>query len=178
MQSDQFQLHAIIEEKHWWFLGRRKIMCDLIQRITPASQAVTIADIGCGTGGNIAALSQSYSCIGIDPSDEAIRFATSRFPHVRFICNSVSAVLAELKEYVQLFLLMDVLEHIPYDVAFLSDLLMTAKPNTYFLITVPADLSLWSEHDVSFGHYRRYDLKHLEQLCKAGDVKHLFYIRL
>ena len=28
--------------------------------------------------------------------------------------------------------------------------------------TVPADESLWSEHDESFGHYRRYDRARLE----------------
>ena len=39
----------------------------------------------------------------------------------------------------------------------LSGLLAAAAPGAYFLLTVPADESLWSEHDESFGHYRRYD---------------------
>jgi hypothetical protein len=26
MQSEQFLLHADIEERHWWFVGRRRIM--------------------------------------------------------------------------------------------------------------------------------------------------------
>jgi hypothetical protein len=30
-------------------------------------------------------------------------------------------------------------------------------------LTVPADPSLWSEHDESFGHHRRYERSRLEQ---------------
>jgi hypothetical protein len=40
-------------------------------------------------------------------------------------------------------------------------LLAAATPGTHFLITVPAHLSLWSPHDVAFGHYRRYDRERL-----------------
>jgi hypothetical protein len=40
--------------------------------------------------------------------------------------------------------------------------LAAASPGSHFLVTVPADQSLWSEHDESFGHYRRYDAARLE----------------
>ncbi len=59
-------------------------------------------------------------------------------------------------------LLTDVLEHIADDYAMLSELLAAASPGCHFLLTVPADESLWSEHDESFGHYRRYDRARLE----------------
>ena len=54
------------------------------------------------------------------------------------------------------------LEHVADDYAMLSELLAAASPGCYFLLTVPADESLWSEHDESFGHYRRYDRARLE----------------
>ena len=31
MQTEQFQLHAEIEQRHWWFVGRRHIMRRLIE---------------------------------------------------------------------------------------------------------------------------------------------------
>jgi hypothetical protein len=44
------------------------------------------------------------------------------------------------------------------------------RPGAYFLLTVPADLSLWSEHDESFGHYRRYDLERFQKIWQGLPV--------
>jgi hypothetical protein len=55
----------------------------------------------------------------------------------------------------------------------LSELLAASQPGSYFLLTVPADESLWSEHDESFGHYRRYDLARLEGVWDGLPVKTL-----
>jgi hypothetical protein len=63
----------------------------------------------------------------------------------------------------RLFLLTDVLEHIEDDRATLGELVSAASPGCCFLLTVPADPSLWSEHDESFGHYRRYDVARLAE---------------
>ena len=46
-----------------------------------------IVDVGCGTGANIAAMAEDYTCVGIDPSREAIELARSRFPGGRFVCG-------------------------------------------------------------------------------------------
>ena len=35
MQTEQFQLHAEIEERHWWFVARRRIMGRLIAEVLP-----------------------------------------------------------------------------------------------------------------------------------------------
>jgi hypothetical protein len=56
----------------------------------------------------------------------------------------------------------------------LSELLAAAQPGAYFLLTVPADLALWSEHDRAFGHYRRYDRKRFQQLWKGLAVREVF----
>lgn len=170
MQHDQFQLHADIEDRHWWFVGRRRILCRLVGEVlTPSPQAV-IVDVGCGTGGNIAALADRYTCVGIDTSNEAIELARQRFPKVRFIAGRAPTDLGELAAQARLFLLTDVLEHVRDDYAMLSELLAAASPGCYFLLTVPADPSLWSEHDESFGHYRRYDRGRLEGIWAGLPV--------
>ena len=61
-------------------------------------------------------------------------------------------------EDARLVLLMDVLEHVPDDFKFLSELLAASAPGAEFLVTVPANPSFWSAHDESNGHYRRYDM--------------------
>ena len=85
MQSAQFQLHADIEQRHWWFVGRRRIMARLIAEVLPPSPEALVIDVGCGTGANIAALADHYNCVGIDTSAEATELAQSRFPQVRFL---------------------------------------------------------------------------------------------
>ena len=88
MHYEQFQLHADIEQRHWWFVGRRRILCRLVAEVLPPIAAKrVIVDVGCGTGGNIAALADRYRCVGIDTSAEAIELARQRFPHVRFIAG-------------------------------------------------------------------------------------------
>ncbi len=162
MHSEQFQLHADIEQIHWWFVARRQILCRLAAEVLPPSKDTVVVDIGCGTGGNIAALAKDYRCIGIDTSVEGIELARRRFPQVQFLTGQAPADLQELASQARLFLLTDVLEHIQDDYAMFSSLLAASSPGTYFLVTVPADESLWSEHDESFGHYRRYDRARLE----------------
>lgn len=55
-----------------------------------------------------------------------------------------------------LFIMMDVLEHLPNDLAMLQRVkAATVGDNNCFFITVPAFQSLWSGHDVFLEHYRR-----------------------
>jgi hypothetical protein len=71
----------------------------------------------------------------------------------------------------RLVLLMDVLEHVPDDFALLSSLLAAAPAGCHFLVTVPADDSLWSPHDEAFGHFRRYDLQRFERVWKGLPIE-------
>lgn len=173
MQSEQFQLHATIEQRHWWFVGRRRILRRVINSVLPPSPQTTIVDVGCGTGANLASLADQYSCIGIDTSSEAVRLAAGRFPRVRFVCG-VAHEMSEILAQAQLVMLTDVLEHVSDDFQMLSELLAVTSPGTYFLITVPADPGLWSEHDRSFGHYRRYEAPRLERVWQGLPVTPIF----
>jgi SAM-dependent methyltransferase len=170
MQSEQFQLHAKIEERHWWFVARRRIVRQLVEEVLPPNAGKTVIDVGCGTGANIAALADGYRTIGIDTSAEAIELARTRFPQTEFTCGFAPDALGDKFGEADLVMLNDVLEHVPDDSALLSSLLAAAKPGTYFLITVPADMALWSPHDVAFGHYRRYDLSGFSQLWQDQPV--------
>jgi SAM-dependent methyltransferase len=170
MQSPQFQMNSEIELRHWWFVARRRILAALIARVLPPSPQSMVVDIGCGTGGNIAALAERYACVGIDPSGEAIALARARFPQVRFIAGMAPDDLGEVSRQARLLLATDVLEHVPDDFWLFSRLLAATAPGAYFLLTVPADPSLWSPHDESHGHWRRYDRARLERLWEGLPV--------
>jgi trans-aconitate methyltransferase len=170
MQYAQFQLHAQIEQQHWWFVARRQILATIVNTVLPPASDTTLVDVGCGTGGNLSELAKSYECIGIDSSFQAIRIAGERFPHVRFIHGRAPHDLGTILDRTRMVLLTDVLEHTADDFQLFSELFAASKPGTYFLLTVPADLQLWSEHDLTFGHYRRYDRERFEQIWQDLPV--------
>ena len=173
MKSPQFQLHAEIEQRHWWFVARRRILRALVGEILPPSRKTTIIDVGCGTGANLAALADDYRCVGIDTSPEAIRLARKRFPGVEFLQGFAPADLGGLIEGARLVLMMDVLEHVPDDFRLFSLIAAATPPGAYLLVTVPADQRLWNRHDESFGHYRRYDRRRLARLWDGLPLKPL-----
>lgn len=173
MDSPQFQAHADLEQKHWWFLGRRAIVASLLHQLVPAGQGSKILDVGCGTGGMTAYLSKEYACTGIDPSAEGIAFARTRFADCTFIQgNAPEDARTEIGE-AQAVLLLEVLEHVEQDVQFVQSLLGAMKPGAYLIAMAPADPSLWSPHDAGFGHYRRYTEHTFRALWNGEQVEEL-----
>jgi 2-polyprenyl-3-methyl-5-hydroxy-6-metoxy-1,4-benzoquinol methylase len=196
MHTAQFALHATLEDRHWWFVARRRIVRRLIDHLLSPTDKIRraadvdavksclsasenssprplIVDIGCGTGANIASLSDCYRCIGIDTSIDAIQWARQKFPDVRFIQGRAPEDLEGFIGKARMITMMDVLEHVEDDFHLLSSVLAECKPGTYLLLTVPADMSLWSKHDETFGHYRRYDKSRFAQLWAGLPVKPL-----
>jgi SAM-dependent methyltransferase len=170
LNSTQFDIHAALEETHWWFTARRRIVRALVETLLPPSQESRIVEVGCGTGGNVADLACDYSCVGVDVSCDAIDRARRRFRVPTFVCGMAPRDIEAELDTAHLVLLLDVLEHVRDDSLLLSQILTAVRPGSYVLLTVPADQTLWTEHDVSFGHFRRYDRRRLEATWKGLAV--------
>jgi SAM-dependent methyltransferase len=196
MQSEQFKLHAQIEERHWWFVARRRILRELVAAVVPSvaeSRSVSprltaslgetrlqdqstphrpiVVDIGCGTGANLAAFAGDYRCAGIDTSPEAIDLARSRYPGTTFICGQAPEGIRSWLSRSSVVLLTDVLEHVPDDFGMLESIVQACPEGSQLVLTVPADMQLWSPHDESFGHYRRYDLDNFSALWESLPLR-------
>ncbi len=170
MDVEQLELHAEMEDRHWWFLGRRRILQTLVGRLVPGRLGRLVVDVGCGTGANIGSLAEDYATVGIDTSAAAIELARTRFPNTRFWCGALADAPLDLDSEADLFMLTDVLEHVADDVLLLSTLLSRCKAGAHVLMTVPADPRLWSSHDVALGHYRRYDVARLRRVWDGLPV--------
>jgi SAM-dependent methyltransferase len=69
-------------------------------------------------------------------------------------------------------LLLDVIEHIADDEAFLKVLNKKMRKGAKLIISVPAFQCLMSSHDKAVGHFRRYSLKDLKlKLAQSGFLE-------
>src|ERR1051325_5875784 len=107
MRPELFALHADIEERHWWFTGRRQIMRALVERVLSPTNSPLVVDVGCGAGSNIASLADAYRCMGVDTSDAAIALAKTRFPSVEFRLGLAPGILGDAAGRADLFMMMD-----------------------------------------------------------------------
>ena len=171
MDAATFELHADMEDRHWWFVARRQIVRRIAHRLVPPGVQRRVVDVGCGTGATVAAFSSDYRMVGIVPSLDAVALARARFPQAEFIHGSAPQDLGELAAETDLFLLMDVLEHVADEIAMLSEIISVARPGAHILITVPALPQLWTEHDVTMGHYRRYVPATLREIWRGLPVE-------
>lgn len=70
---------------------------------------------------------------------------------------------------VQAIGLFDVLEHIEDPAEILSEVNRCLEPGGYLILTVPANNWLFSDFDISIGHFRRYSRKKLNLLLKGNN---------
>ena len=65
----------------------------------------------------------------------------------------------------------DVLEHIEFPAEVLQEVKRILIPNGKILITVPANKFLFSDFDISIGHFTRYSKSNLRKLLEDNDFK-------
>ena len=78
MQRPEYESMYALEDTHWWFVGRQKLAITLIKQWITFNPDAYILDVGCGTGGNVQALSNYGNAVGLDISPIAVDFARRR----------------------------------------------------------------------------------------------------
>jgi SAM-dependent methyltransferase len=175
MDARIYERMAEIEDRHWWFASRRAIVDELLNGLGLPPDA-NILEPGCGTGGNFRMLSRHGRVHGVEPSEQA-RVAASSLGVAEVASGSLPESIPFAGMNFDLVLMTDVLEHLDDDVASLRELRRRLKPGGWLLLTVPAFAWMWSEHDESHHHRRRYQAAQLRRVVTdAGyDVRYLSY---
>jgi SAM-dependent methyltransferase len=170
MRATTYAVEAVIEESHWWFVGRRRLFRRELMRADASPDARTL-DVGTSTGSNLRVLRDlGYTRVaGVDVSADAIRFCESKgFGPVR---HGDVCALPFGDESFDLVLATDVIEHVEDDAVALAEIVRVLAPGGKVLITVPAFQSLWGLQDEVSLHKRRYRLRPLLDLVRRSGLQ-------
>jgi ubiquinone/menaquinone biosynthesis C-methylase UbiE len=167
MQIEEYEALEKVEREHWFYKGKRVLVEYWIERAAKLASANTIVDCGAGTGELVRELKKRYepngiSVIGIEYVEEARRLAKKRKGIELLEGSILDLPLKDGSSSVTIAL--DVLEHVEDDKLAFSELLRVTKQEGIIIINVPAFMSLWSDWDVSLGHFRRYSKSSLQAI--------------
>jgi SAM-dependent methyltransferase len=168
VQEHVYQQLYDLEDEHWWFRGRRAVLWAMLRRAGLPERAggARVLDAGCGTGRNLAEFGRLGTARGVDPSPQAIAFCRRRG------LGEVEEAGVEALPFgdgaFDLILATDVLEHVERDDVAAGELRRVAAPGALLVVTVPAYRWLWSQHDDSHHHLRRYTAAVLRQRLSAA----------
>jgi SAM-dependent methyltransferase len=174
MQPHTYPIMREVEDVHWWYVGRRRIIGSFVERICAdlrkeGKTEARILDIGCGTGGNLELLSRYGQAEGVDISAEALDFCRARgLTNVR---QGAAETLPYESESFDLVTGLDVVEHLDDDVAGLREMRRVLRPGGRMLLFVPAFMLLWGVQDDVSHHRRRYTLAELRQKLRQADLQ-------
>ncbi len=160
----ELQTHRV-EDRHWWYRGRREVLKRAIARLqlpTPAR----VLDAGCGSGRNMLEFARYGEVTGIELSATSVAAARAR--DVGEVVEGSVLELPFAPASFDLEVCLDVVEHLQDDRAALRELRRVLAPGGALLVTVPAYQWLWSGHDEINHHHRRYNARTL--LAAAQDA--------
>lgn len=162
-----------LERGHFWWATRREFVTGLIADFEAGSQ-LSVLDVGCGSGMTARALAGvGASVVGVDLETHG----TSGDDRVSLVQGDYLQEASRLGQF-DAVVALDAVEHFPDDHEVVSAMKSNIVPGGNLIVTVPAYQFLWSSHDVTNQHYRRYTRRRLrEVLTGAGlEVDRIGYI--
>jgi SAM-dependent methyltransferase len=159
------------EERHWWYAGQRTIALALLDHALDGDRpGRRFLDAGCGTGNNLVHLARRGRAVGVDLSEDALRFCRTR---------GVAAAKAEVQalpfppaafDCVTSF---DVIYHrgVTDDAAAVAEMARVLRPGGLLLLRVPALRMLWGAHDEAVHSRHRYTRAEVEALLRGAGLE-------
>ena len=181
MENILYETFFALQNKHWWFRTKKKIIIDLILRYFAKTRyfakkerlsrmPLRILDIGCGSGLMLKSLRDFGDVYGMDASSSAIKF--SKTLHNGTIKKGLLPWQIPFQEdFFDLIVALDVIEHVDEDQEALISINNLMKKEGLLILTVPALMSLWSKFDEINHHKRRYIKSDLIQKLDRANFK-------
>ena len=171
MKEHTYPIMFRVEQEHWWYTGRRKILAGFVEEICRhvTDRRPRILDVGCGTGANLLMLSKYGEAEGVDIAEDALAFCRERG------LDKVRLGSGEELPYddgtFDLVTALDVVEHMDDDLAGLREMRRVLRPGGRVLLFVPTFMFLWGLQDDVSNHRRRYRLPELRRVLEQAGFE-------
>lgn len=175
MEKEMYQSMYETETYHWYFRSKYEIVLSALEKAgLKKKSGVDIADFGCGCGLMLEYLSAYGNPIGLDFSEEALQYCRLNFEGELVQTDIENCDMRNRFDYA---VALDVIEHTENDGHALKNIYNSLHSNGVCVITVPALMCLWSEHDKNCMHYRRYNKKLLQKriLDRGFEIEYISY---
>jgi SAM-dependent methyltransferase len=168
MDEAYVRLYPELELHHFWWKVRRRLVGQLIANRVDLTQC-TVLDIGCGSGVTMEHLLDAGAAevrgIEIDP------LALRPDSPINERIDLGDLFDLNIDANYDIVVMLDVLEHIEADTSALTKVAACMTQDGLLILTVPAYRWLWSSHDVTNAHYRRYSAKQLRARLESSGFK-------
>jgi SAM-dependent methyltransferase len=156
---------AALEDRHWWYAARRKLIHEHLRGVAPG----VAVDVGAAGGGNTRLLRDlGWQAVALEYSPGGAAIARQRNVDV---VRADAHHLPVASERADLVIAFDIIEHLEDDDLAVAELRRITAPGGRLLLAVPADPSLWSDHDVAVGHLRRYTRETLARVLSGAGFR-------
>jgi len=165
-----------VEDRHWWFVHRRRLVADLLSLSLRHERAGRRAlDIGCGSGGNLSLLAHFCAeVVGLDRSAIALDLARRKHPDAQLVQGDALA-LRDLFPAAgfDLISIFNVLYHrwVVDEASALDQVAASLRPGGLLVITEPAHPRLMRRHDVVDWGRCRYSRSGLTRLIERSGLE-------
>lgn len=165
MDPGEFDTMLALDERHWWYRGRRRVLRAVLDGLALPPTAA-ILDAGCGSGRTLDELAGYGRPHGVELNPRGLEAARARgYDEVRE--GRLEAIPFPDASF-DLITCLDVIEHTDDDRLALRELRRVARPGARLVVTVPAHPRLWSRHDELNDHRRRYTRRSLRAASEGG----------
>jgi len=157
------ELSLVNPDEHWYYQSKLWVIRKVVKRFAPSARRYV--DVGAGSGffgrriPDFESGAQS-TCVDLNYEHETEDLGGALL--YRKHAPSSSA---------DVYLFIDVLEHVESELALLADYTKPARSGAIFVVTVPAFMCMWSGHDEFLGHFRRYRLHEVTQVLNAAGLE-------
>ncbi len=167
--------YGITNKEHFWMIWRFSLISDYLKLFHIENPSVL--EIGCGNGVNMQMFKSNLDLVidGCDLNESAVK-KIKGVEGKKYVYDIFDNNAQMLNKY-DLVLLLDVIEHIEDDGAFIETALKHLKKDGRIIINVPAHHTLFSKYDKKMGHKRRYNKNNIEVITKklGLQIEYLSY---
>lgn len=163
------QYGAVLEGR-WVPAPRFVLRRDRVLPLLEGLPVGRVVEVGCGSGALLRELaSRGHECVGLETSPEAVDVAGQMlavYPKARVLAQAEQG----WDESFDLLMAFEVLEHIENDHGALKEWVRWLRPGGTVILSMPANMDMWSQRDAWAGHYRRYGREDMVKLAEAAGL--------